>query len=194
MISPNCTRPCRQCPASTAAPEPSPSRRSGDGLLKNVRARAPVDTGAYKMSWHLKMADDRRCVVETPNRKLFTILEYQGSKPHIIRPKNKKVLRWPVRKSKRQTVRTAGPSPALPQGGAQVYAFALEVHHPGFRAIRHARPAHRSVMRQAMPVMWKHFRAFGSWTRPRSAGTPAPRSPCPAPLGRPCPPARATGP
>ena len=129
----------------------------GDGLLKNIKARAPVDTGKYKTSWYLKAATDKRCVVETPMRQLFLILEYQGSKPHIIRPKRKQFLRWPVRESKRKTVRTAGPSPALPQGGRQVYAFAREVKHPGFKPIRHARPAHRSVMRQALPIFYKHM-------------------------------------
>ena len=105
----------------------------------------------------MKAADANRCVVMTPMRQLFLILEYQGSKPHIIRPKNKQYLRWPVRESKRKTVRTPGPSPALPQGGAQVYAFAKEVHHPGFKPIRHVRPAHRSVMRQALPIFFKHM-------------------------------------
>ena len=52
----------------------------GDGLLKErPRPRPCGYRRVQDESWFLKMADDRRCVVETPKRKLFTILEYQGS-------------------------------------------------------------------------------------------------------------------
>ena len=128
----------------------------GEALVKNIQAGAPVETGSYKNSWKIKRVDSKEVVVWTPKRQLFVILEFQGSKPHEIRPKKAKVLRWPIKKNK-IVQRGAAPSPALPSGGNQQYAYAMRVWHPGFKPIRHARPALRHVQKQAAKIALKVY-------------------------------------
>ena len=128
----------------------------GTALVKNIAAGAPVDTGSYRDSWKIKRRDDKEVVVWTPKKKLFGILEFTGSKPHEILPKRASVLRWPIRVRK-VVQRGAAPSPALPKGGNQQYAYAKRVFHPGFKPIKHVRQALRHVQRGAPKIVLKHF-------------------------------------
>ena len=150
----------------------------GEALVKNIRAGAPRDTGSYENSWKIKKVDSKEVVVWTPKRQLFVILEFQGSKPHEIVPKKAKVLRWPIRVRK-VVQRGPAPSPALPSGGNQQYAYAMRVWHPGFKPIRHARPALRHVQKQATKIALK---VYARHAAKAPAGPIPPGSP-PAPPG-----------
>ncbi|MEU0317215.1 HK97 gp10 family phage protein [Nocardioides sp. NPDC006273] len=95
------------------------SRREGDAAARQVVARAkvlaPVDTGRLRASLRV----ERRSIFGL--RQRWTVgsdVDYapmvnDGTKPHIIRPKRAKALRFKV-------------------GGKTVYA--MVVHHPGTRA------------------------------------------------------------
>lgn len=58
----------------------------------------------------------------------YTVYLDRGTKPHDIRPKAKKVLRWPTSSS---GLRLTGRPKTSYAGG---FAFAKVVHHPGTRA------------------------------------------------------------
>ena len=57
----------------------------------------------------------------------------RGTKPHIIRPKNAKALRWPA-KGTPVTLGGRVRSGAARRLGSSAYAFAKFVHHPGTKA------------------------------------------------------------
>ena len=163
------TRELEQLPRNTERANRNALKEIGEALVENIKAGAPVDTGSYRDSWKIKRSDDREVVVWTPKRQLFVILEFQGSKPHEILPKRASVLRWPIRSNK-VVQRGAAPSPALPSGGAQQYAYAKRVFHPGFKPIKHARIALRHVQREAYKIILKHYAA-------EAAASPAPALP-----------------
>ena len=52
----------------------------------NFKQKVPIDTGKYKKSWQVKKFSKKGFVLETKMGFLFDILEFQGSKPHIIEP------------------------------------------------------------------------------------------------------------
>jgi hypothetical protein len=56
----------------------------------------------------------------------------RGTKPHIIRPKSKKALRWAATAAGRRL--SGRPRKAAQRGGLGGLAFAKVVHHPGTRA------------------------------------------------------------
>lgn len=78
------------------------------GAEKHRKTGALVDAfghGPKKIAGGWEIGADRQ-------RAPHALFVHWGTKPHVIRPKNKKVLRWPA-------------------GGA--FAFAKEVHHPGYK-------------------------------------------------------------
>lgn len=71
-------------------------------------------------------------------------LEY-GTKPHIIKPKAKKVLRWPA-KGTSVTLGGRARTGAVRRLGNAAFAFATIVHHPGTRAQPFLIPAaHKAI-------------------------------------------------
>jgi HK97 gp10 family phage protein len=81
--------------------------RSANYLLTEMQVRAPVDTGALRKSLAVRVTGDR--VIIGPDVPYASYVEF-GTKPHVIKPKSKKVLAFKV-------------------DGQQV--FARVVHHPG---------------------------------------------------------------
>lgn len=78
-------------------------------LLNELKRQAPWDTGHLKISISIEQINDDTIVFSMPEYGEY--VEF-GTNPHIIRPKNKKVLHWK-------------------NGTKDV--FAKEVHHPGTR-------------------------------------------------------------
>ncbi len=70
--------------------------------------------GIVRDAWDLKIQGDDIVIFNEEFGNIVLYLE-EGTKPHIIRPKDKKSLRWKV-------------------GSGDRFAFAKEVHHPGTEA------------------------------------------------------------
>lgn len=68
-------------------------------------------TGALVQSLYNRAAPKGRAVGHDPQRAPYAIFVNLGTRPHVIRPKNKRALRWPV-------------------GGR--FVFATKVDHPGY--------------------------------------------------------------
>jgi bacteriophage HK97-gp10 putative tail-component len=90
-------------------------RRVGPMVVNRAKILCPVDTGRLRASIQ---GDYRRTWTLRPQFTVFSDVEYasmvnDGTRPHVIRPKNASVLRFEV-------------------GGRVVYARV--VHHPGTRA------------------------------------------------------------
>lgn len=84
-----------------------------------AKQHAPVDTGALRGSIHTREGrDEQGPFVEVGSDLDYAIIVELGSRPHVIRPKDKQALAWP--------------------GGAHPVA---EVHHPGTQAQPYLRPA-----------------------------------------------------
>lgn len=90
-------------------------RRVGPQVVNRAKILCPVDTGRLRASIQ---GEARRTWTLRPQFTVFSNVEYapfvnDGTRPHVIRPKNKQVLRFTV--------------------GNQV-VFAKVVNHPGTRA------------------------------------------------------------
>ena len=97
-----------------------------NNLVAEIKRTAPRKTGEYAASWRKGPSSARRVEVRTTKPKLFEILEFVGSQPHVIRPVRAKALRF--------------------EQAGQV-RFAKSVNHPGFPPIPHVRPALRKIER-----------------------------------------------
>lgn len=90
-------------------------RRVGPQVVNRAKILCPVDTGRLRASIQ---GEARRTWTLRPQFTVFSNVEYapfvnDGTRPHVIRPKNARALRFVV--------------------GGQV-VFAKVVHHPGARA------------------------------------------------------------
>ncbi len=86
-----------------------------DSADEGARAHTkPGGTGALLQSLYNRQGDDRisRAVGHDPERAPQALFVNFGTRPHVIRPKTKKALRW------------VGPNGA--------FAFARRVNHPGY--------------------------------------------------------------
>jgi len=90
---------------------------SANYIKSDMEARAPVRTGRLRQSIEIKVATNK--VIIGPNTEYAAYVEF-GTKPHVILPKNKKVL-------------------VFNMGGQKV--FASKVNHPGTKAQPYVRPA-----------------------------------------------------
>lgn len=95
-----------------------------------------TDTGALVQSLYNRAIPNGREVGHDPERAPHAIFVHWGTRPHTIRPKNKKALRWAA-------------------GGK--FAFAKQVNHPGYagdawmvRAADEAVKAFASIVDQAI--------------------------------------------
>lgn len=80
--------------------------------LADAKQRTPVDTGALRQSHTMGPITHTpsKTTVEISANTTYAMAVHEGSRPHIIRPKNAKVLTW---------------------NGPQGRIFARSVHHPG---------------------------------------------------------------
>ena len=106
-----------------------------DIFIKEIRKKAPRNTGDYANSWKAGTVSDIKATIQTPKGKLFMILEFQGRKPGRIE----------------------GDPLAFVVNGEEV--FVTFVNHPGFKEIPHARPAMRVTIQQANQVIRKHMKS-----------------------------------
>ena len=96
-------------------------------IRKDITTNAPMGTGKYKQSIKVYPTETKDGVISTKigtemmvgNYNLGYLLE-TGTSPHMIYPKNSKVLAFEI-------------------DGMTI--FAKEVHHPGFKAMPHFEPA-----------------------------------------------------
>jgi len=81
--------------------------------LKALQERTPVASSLTSQMWDLDIVDDNTFKFSNPRGDIVLFLE-EGTKPHIITPKNKKSLRW--------------------KKGNKEF-FAKKVNHPGTEAL-----------------------------------------------------------
>lgn len=87
--------------------------RNGDKVIASAQALSPVDTGKYKNSFKKSLEEvPTGIAVVVRNTTPYAIFVEKDTKPHIIVPRNAKVLRFP-------------------KNGKIV--FAARVKHPGSR-------------------------------------------------------------
>jgi hypothetical protein len=108
------------------------------------------------LATHDQAVEDRLAIIlKTPSARYYEIYHdlkaaphalfvHWGTKPHLIKPKNKKALRW------------AGPNG---------WVFAQIVHHPGYKGDPYLENARSSVVRgftritsQAWDRVWRRLR------------------------------------
>jgi hypothetical protein len=100
-----------------------------DAVFEHARRGADKHTksGALLQSLYNRPIPGGREIGHDPQRAPHAVFVHWGTKPHVIKPKNRKMLRWPV-------------------GGA--FAFAREVHHPGYKGDAWLTRAADSAMRE----------------------------------------------
>lgn len=91
--------------------------RSATYIKQDMESRAPVDTGKLRQSISIQV--DSKRVIIGPHTDYAGYVEF-GTKPHVIRAKNKKSLMFIA-------------------GGKKV--FVKKVNHPGTKAQPYVRPA-----------------------------------------------------
>lgn len=82
-----------------------------ESYFKELVDKTPKKTGELAMNWEL-VKKNKKVIAINLNGDLITWLEF-GTKPYVIKPKDKTALHWEV-------------------GGE--HFFAKEVHHPGIKA------------------------------------------------------------
>ena len=88
--------------------------RLADAVLKDVEQAADkhTKTGALFRSIRMRSVQDGYVIEHDLQHAPHAVFVHWGTKPHVIKPKNKKALRWP--------------------GGAG-FIFAKFVNHPGYK-------------------------------------------------------------
>lgn len=88
-------------------------RKLADAVYKDVQQGADkhTNTGALFRSVRIRSVDDGYEIFHDLQHAPYAPFVHWGSKPHVIRPKNKKALRWP---------------------SGNGFVFAKFVHHPGY--------------------------------------------------------------
>jgi len=81
--------------------------------IKALTEETPGD-GQTHNNWDIKFENNNPILYNSPTGDNIRFTN-DGTRAHVIKPKNKKALRWKV-------------------GGGDMYAFAKIVHHPGIEA------------------------------------------------------------
>ena len=115
-------------------------------LLEELKKKCPKDTGKYAQSWRIERSSKYEFRFVTTMGKLFRILEYHGSKPHIIEPVRARVLHWIDKET----------------GG---HRFAKRVQHPGFAALPHVRPFRDRQLPKIRDEILQALRRKYKWIR-----------------------------
>ena len=98
----------------------------GNEILTSARARVGVRTGALRASLHMRhMRDPRGQQLWIGSELNYALAHHEGTKPHVIRPKSGKMLRFVSR-------------------GQVVYAHV--VNHPGTKANKYLADALRDKL------------------------------------------------
>ena len=97
--------------------------------VREAKLRVARKTGFTGRSIRPGTLNDQYATVEVGGAGVF--LE-RGTKPHIIRPRNRRVLAWPATGAGRRLSGRA--RTATRRGGLGGMAFATVVHHPGTKA------------------------------------------------------------
>jgi hypothetical protein len=112
--------------------------RLGLRVVREAKLRVARKTGNTGRTIHIASHSATEVRIVAGGAAVF--LE-RGTRPHVIRPKNKKVLRWGATPADRRL------SGRLRKGGNAI--FAREVHHPGTRARPFMAPAVKVALQQS---------------------------------------------
>lgn len=111
-------------------------------LIKDIKKKAPSDTGEYKKSWVIQKVRKKSVIVGTSKNRLWKWLEF-GTKDHDIEPNKKKALAWS-------------------KGGQTFFSKGHRVS--GITAIPHTRPAMKQIKQKLLIIVKKkvkkHFKPF----------------------------------
>jgi len=116
-----------------------------EAILKlSVAAEAEVRRGADKhtktgrlfQSVYNREISNGREVGHDPERAPHALFVVGGTRPHVIEPKNRKVLRFPVG-----------------SGGNTRFVFARRVNHPGYKGDDYMTPAANAAMLQLQSII-----------------------------------------
>lgn len=100
--------------------------RKGNEILVSARARVGVRTGALRASLHMRhMRDPRGQQIWVGSNLHYALSHHEGTKPHVIVPKNGKMLKFVSK-------------------GRIVYAHS--VNHPGTKANRYLADALKDTL------------------------------------------------
>lgn len=100
-------------------------RRVQDRTAALADMKTPVDTGALKQA-QVKtpiVVEGDKITAGVEYRSPYALFVHEGTRAHVIRPRNKKVLAW------------------VPRGAGAKTRFASSVNHPGTRPQRWLRTA-----------------------------------------------------
>lgn len=116
------------------------------GLLTVRYAKQDVarKTGTTGRTIRLAQVTDTSATVDVGGAGAY--LE-RGTKPHIIRPRSKRALRWPAQGTP-TTLGGRARTGAVRRLGSAAFAFAKIVHHPGTKARPFLIPAARRAIRE----------------------------------------------
>ena len=106
------------------------ARELGLRTVRYAKQDVARKTGTTGRSIRLVRVTEDSALVEVGGAGAF--LE-RGTKPHIIRPKNRKTLRWPAQGTP-TTLGGRARTGAVRRLGSAAFAFAKIVHHPGTKA------------------------------------------------------------
>ena len=115
-------------------------------MLIELQRVCPKDTGKYSKSWKIKRATKYTFSFATNQKKLFNILEYTGSRPHIIRAVKAQYLHW-VDKATGKDM------------------FRKSVKHPGFKARPHVRPFVDKAVPKMRARILKELKSRNRWLK-----------------------------
>ncbi len=103
------------------------ARQLGLGTVRYAKQDVARKTGTTGRSIRLTRVTDDSATVSVGGAGVYLEL---GTRPHIIRPRNRKALRWPAQ-GVATTLGGRVRSGAARKLGNAAYAFAKVVHHPG---------------------------------------------------------------
>ena len=108
----------RQLLTGASGPSYKRVRLMQDMTAAAADTKVPVDTGTLKGS-QVKtpvVVTGDRVVAGVEYRSPYALFVHEGTKAHVIRPRNKKILAW------------------VPRGSGAKTRFAMKVNHPGTKA------------------------------------------------------------
>jgi HK97 gp10 family phage protein len=125
-------------------------RAAAKPILAQAKANAPRKTGVLRRGLQVRPLREKRGMIAVTvtaanvkrkngsNANKYAHLVEGGTKSHVIRPKNKKLLRW------------VGGATSIKGKANKVARFARVVHHPGARANRFLARAATSAQSSAV--------------------------------------------
>lgn len=118
------------------------ARQLGLETVAEAKHRVARKTGTTGRTIRLARVTDDSATVEVGGAGVYLEL---GTKPHVIRPRKGKALRWPA-KGTGVTLGGRARLGAVRRLGSAAYAFAKVVHHPGTKAKPFLLPAAKAAI------------------------------------------------